>query len=89
APLLSAGHETFRDFTKMVSAFYHDLALKFKKVDRLKDCSEADLYRRVVMMLNIVDRAINIHLKFPLFDDDTKLTNYLLRVVETTFEACA
>jgi len=88
-PLLSAGLETYREFTSMVSRFYHDLALRFKKVEHLKDCSEAELYRRTVMMLNIADRAINIHMKFPLFEDDRKLAEYLLRIVETTFEACA
>lgn len=84
-PLLSAGQETYREFTTMVSSFYHDLARRFKRVDQLKDYSEADLFRRINMMLNIVDRVANLHMKFPLFEDDRKLAEYLLRVVEITF----
>lgn len=84
-PLLTAGHETYREFTTMVSSFYHDLARRFKSVDQLKDYSEAELFRRINMMLNIVDRVVNLHMKFPLFEDDRKLAEYLLRVVETTF----
>ncbi|MHA2083595.1 MAG: TetR/AcrR family transcriptional regulator [Candidatus Thorarchaeota archaeon] len=87
-PLLSAGHETYREFTNMVLRFYNDLARRFKRVDHLKDCSEAELFRRIVATLNIIDRVANIHVKFPLFADDRELAEYLLRVVEITFEAC-
>ncbi|MHA1907979.1 MAG: TetR/AcrR family transcriptional regulator [Candidatus Thorarchaeota archaeon] len=88
APLLSAGDETYREFTNMVLRFYNDLARKFKRVDQLQDCSEAELFRRIVAMLNILDRVTNIHVKFPLFADDRELAEYLLRVVKITFEVC-
>lgn len=85
-PLLSAGHDSYREFTNMVSGFYNELARRFKNVKELKNYSEADLFRRIVMVLNIVDRVSNIHMKFPLFEDDGVLAKYLLRMVELSFE---
>nr|KXH73068.1 MAG: hypothetical protein AM325_08485 [Candidatus Thorarchaeota archaeon SMTZ1-45] len=88
-PLMTAGNETYREFSNMVAGFYNELARRFKKVEWLKDYSEAELFRRIVMTLNIVDRVTNIHIKFPLFEDDKILAKYLLRLVELTFEFTA
>ncbi len=86
-PLMSAGHETYREFTNMVSGFYNELATRFRTVEQFKKYSEAELYRRIVLTLNIIDRVANIHMKFPLFANDKELAKYLLRVVEVSFES--
>lgn len=85
---LSTGQETFQEITKIASSFYTDLARRFKKVDQLSGCSEAELFRKIVMLQHIIDRVTNTHLKFPLFADDEELAKYLLRLVEVTFETC-
>ncbi|MHA2361017.1 MAG: hypothetical protein ACXAB6_03725, partial [Candidatus Thorarchaeota archaeon] len=60
---------------------------RFMNVEQLKRYSQAELYRRIIMTINIVDRVANIHMKFPLFDADKELEEYLLHVVEITFVA--
>ncbi|MHA1909919.1 MAG: hypothetical protein ACW98Y_21685, partial [Candidatus Thorarchaeota archaeon] len=89
SPPMSAGQEVFQEITKIASSFYNDLARRFKKINQLNGCSEAELFRKIVLLQHIMDRVINSHLKFPLFGDDKELTEYLLRLVEVTFEICA
>ncbi|UCE09132.1 MAG: TetR/AcrR family transcriptional regulator [Candidatus Thorarchaeota archaeon] len=80
--------EAIRDITTTVLRFYRWLASRFKEIDRLAGCSEAELVRRIVVMMQIIDSVINKHLKYPLFDDDKSMSKYLLRVVDLTFESC-
>jgi AcrR family transcriptional regulator len=81
--------ESFRDITESVLRFYRWLANRFKELDHLKNCSETELVRRIIVMMQILDGVINRHLKYPIFDDDKELSDYLLRVVDVTFESCA
>ncbi|MHA1959445.1 MAG: TetR/AcrR family transcriptional regulator [Candidatus Thorarchaeota archaeon] len=88
APTEDMGLEAFRDITTTVLRFYSKLAKRFKELDHLTDCTEAELLRKIVTMLQIVDGVINKHMKYPLFENDKKLSEYLLRVVDVTFETC-
>ncbi|MHA2142963.1 MAG: TetR/AcrR family transcriptional regulator [Candidatus Thorarchaeota archaeon] len=88
SPQLSKGQDTFQEITNIASKFYNDLAKRFKKVGQLKDCSEAEMFRKIALLFHILDRVINTHIKFPVFSDDTELKDYLLRIVEVTFEIC-
>ncbi|MFW9787537.1 MAG: TetR/AcrR family transcriptional regulator [Candidatus Thorarchaeota archaeon] len=88
SPQLSKGQETMQEITKITSNFYNDLAQRFKRVSELKGCSEADIFRRIALLFHILDRVINTHIKFPVFSNDIELRNYLLRIVNVTFETC-
>ena len=88
SPQLSEGQEAFREIAKIASSFYHDLAKRFKKVSQLQGCSETEIFRKIALLFHIHDRVINTHIKFPVFSDDSELEDYLLRIVEVTFEAC-
>jgi len=88
SPQLSKGQETIQEITKIASKFYNDLVQRFKMVSELKDCSEAETFRKIALLFHILDRVINTHIKFPVFSNDTELRNYLLRIVEVTFEKC-
>ncbi|MFW9802482.1 MAG: TetR/AcrR family transcriptional regulator [Candidatus Thorarchaeota archaeon] len=87
-PQLSEGQEAFQEITRIASRFYNDLAKRFKKVSQLQGCSEAEIFRKIALLLHIHDRVINTHIKFPVFSDDSELRDYLLRIVEITFETC-
>ena len=80
--------EAFRDITTTVHRFYRRLAKRFKEIDDFAECSEAELVRRIITLLQIVDGVINKHLKYPLFENDKELAECLLRVVDVTFETC-
>jgi hypothetical protein len=88
SPQLSKGQETIQEITKIASKFYNDLAKRFKRVSQLKGCSESEIFQKIALLFHIHDRVINTHIKFPVFSDDTELSEYLLRIVEVTFETC-
>ena len=88
SPQLSEGQETFQEITKIASRFYNDLVQKFKKVNELRGCSEAEIFRKIALLFHILDRVINTHITFPIFSNDIELRAYLLRIVEVTFETC-
>jgi AcrR family transcriptional regulator len=88
SPQLSKGQVTIQEITKIGSKFYNDLARRFKKVSQLKGCSEAEMFRRIALLFHILDRVINTHIKFPVFSNDTELREYLLRIVEVSFDKC-
>ncbi|MFW9799922.1 MAG: TetR/AcrR family transcriptional regulator [Candidatus Thorarchaeota archaeon] len=88
SPQLGKGQEIFQEITKIATKFYNDLVQRFKKVIQLKECSEAEMFRKIALLLHILDRVINTHIRFPVFSDDTELGDYLLRIVEVTFETC-
>ncbi|MFX1367223.1 MAG: TetR/AcrR family transcriptional regulator [Promethearchaeota archaeon] len=86
---LNEGQETFKEITRITSKFYNDLAQRFRKVSQLKGCSEAELYRKIALTFHVIDGVINTHIKFPIFSNDTELGDYLLRIVEVSFETCS
>ncbi|MHA2386629.1 MAG: TetR/AcrR family transcriptional regulator [Candidatus Thorarchaeota archaeon] len=88
SPQLSERQEAFQEITRIASKFYNDLAKKFKQVSQLKGCSESEIFRKIALLFHIHDRAINTHIKFPVFSNDRELNEYLLRLVEVTFETC-
>ena len=88
SPQLSKGQETVQEITRIASKFYNDLAQRFTEVSQLKGCSEAEMFRKIALLFHILDRVINTHIKFPVFSDDDELRDYLLRIVEVTFEKC-
>lgn len=88
SPQLSKGQETVQEITRIASKFYNDLAQRFTEVSQLKGCSEAEMFRKIALLFHILDRVINTHIKFPVFSDDAELRDYLLRIVEVTFEKC-
>jgi AcrR family transcriptional regulator len=87
-PQLTGGLQTIQEITKIASSFYNDLAQRFRMVSQLKGCSEAEIFRKIALLFHIQDRAINTHIKFPVFSNDTELRDYLLRIVEVSFEKC-
>jgi AcrR family transcriptional regulator len=87
-PQLNEGQEAFQEITKIASKFYNDLAQRFKKVSKLRGCSEAEIFRKIALLFHIHDRVINTHIRFPVFSGDSELEDYLLRIVEVTFETC-
>jgi AcrR family transcriptional regulator len=89
SPQLSSSQETYQEVTKIASNFYNDLVKRFRKVSQLKGCSEAETFRKIALLFHILDRVINTHIKFPVFSNDTELGDYLLRIVEVTFETCS
>lgn len=87
-PQLNRDQDTIQEITKIATNFYNDLAKKFRKVRELNGCSEAEVFRKIALFFHILDRVINTHIKFPVFSNDGALRDYLLRVVDVTFEAC-
>ena len=88
SPQLSKGQETVQEITRIASKFYNDLAQRFTEVSQLKGCSEAEMFRKIALLFHILDRVINTHIKFPVFSNDAELGDYLLRLVEVSFETC-
>ncbi|MFW9888663.1 MAG: TetR/AcrR family transcriptional regulator [Candidatus Thorarchaeota archaeon] len=87
-PQLNEGQEVFQEINKIATKFYNDLVARFRKVSKLRGCSEVELFRMIALTFHLLDIVINIHIKFPIFTNDTGLHDYLLRIVEVTFEKC-
>ncbi len=79
---------TYQEFITKSMEFCRMLARRFIQLDDYKSCSESELIRRIIILLNLIDRVINLNLMNQVFEDDDYMVAYLRRIIEVTFITC-